>query len=400
MSKFDAQKIAIGWMASEIDGVLFSRKRQELLIDYTYFCLKDNLKFSCEPSEVNKSVVQLKLAIFSLLFKPDYAYAQYWLVKKLFPSFENFSHQDAVDIGEHFDNIIKHIDDYLKNPYGKNYLNYTKKYIAPFIIIKEISNYQKDLSPVVHSPEKLRTWMMETYDNLIRKNRSRVWTATIRALIFIFLTKISLAFLIEMPYDQYLRGSIDYLPLMVNILMPPILMFLAGLSVKTPPPRNREVVSRAIDNIIVYQKIDTKPYFIGLTKKSALEKFFNVLYFIFNLAIVAGVVYFLRRVGFNVVSIGLFFIFVSAVSFFAFRIRNIATELVMKISRENLIVSVVEFVFLPFILIGKYLSAAITKSNPFTITLDYLIEAPLKSIIKISNSWLRFIRQKKDDIDI
>jgi hypothetical protein len=61
---------------------------------------------------------------------------------------------------------------------------------------------------------------------------------------------------------------------------------------------------------------------------------------------------------------------------------------------------VVEFVFLPFILIGKYLSAAITKSNPFTITLDYLIEAPLKSIIKISNSWLRFIRQKKDDIDI
>ena len=72
----------------------------------------------------------------------------------------------------------------------------------------------------------------------------------------------------------------------------------------------------------------------------------------------------------------------------------------MQVFRENMIVSVIEFVFLPFILIGKFLSAVITKSNPFTITLDFLIEAPLKTIIKISNSWFRFIKQKKDDIDM
>jgi hypothetical protein len=71
----------------------------------------------------------------------------------------------------------------------------------------------------------------------------------------------------------------------------------------------------------------------------------------------------------------------------------------MQVTRENILVSIVEFVFLPFILIGKILSNVITKSNPFTITLDFLIEAPLKSIIKITNSWLRFIRQKKEDLD-
>lgn len=396
----DIQKTIFNWMACEVDELLFGRKDQDLLIDYTYFCLKDNIKYDSHSYHEKEHEVQLKLAILTLVFKPDYSYAQFWIIKKMFPDFTNFSLERAKEIGVHFDNILSQTEKVFKNSYGKDYLSYVKKHIAPFILIKELPAYQSNLSNLFGDSNRFKDTLINVYDNLLQKTQEKVWRGTIRALIFIFLTKISLAFLIEMPYDQYIKGSIDYLPLMVNIGLPPLLMLFAGLSVKTPPSKNRQMVGNAITNLIIYQKIDSKPFYIGRKKLSALDTFFNVLYIIFNIAIIIGVILFLFKIGFNIVSISLFFIFVSAVSFFAFRIRNIALELMIQNHRDNIFISIVEFVFLPFILIGKLLSAALTKSNPFTITLDFLIEAPLKTILKITNSWFKFIRQKKDDLGI
>ena len=396
----DITKTVFSWMACEIDELLFGRHNQELLIDFTYSCLKDNLKHYSPNHHPKEQEIQLKLAILTLIFKPDYSYAQFWLIQKMFPDFKNFSLERAREIGFHFDNIVEQVQKIFKNKYSKDYLSYTKKHIAPFILIKELPNHPANLQDLPNDPLKFSNALMNIYDALLKQTQEKVWRGTIRALIFIVLTKISLAFLIEMPYDQYIAGAINYLPLMVNIGLPPILMLFAGLSVKTPPINNRQMIHNAINNLIVYQKIDSKPFYIGLKRKSSLDIFFNSLYIAFNMAIIFAVIALLRKIGFNIVSISLFFIFVSAVSFFAFRIRNIALELMIQTHKDNFIVSVVEFVFLPFILIGKMLSAALTHSNPFTITLDFLIEAPLKSILKIINSWLKFISQKKEDLDI
>ena len=396
----ELQKTIFSWMASEIDELLFCRKRQELLIDFAYHCLKDNIKFISGHINHKEVEIQLKLAIFSLVYKPDYSYAQFWLIKKIFPEFENFNQEKAREIGLHYDNILLQIEKVFKNPHAKDYMSYAKRHIAPFILISNLPHYQKNLTSLEHDPEKLKNWLMDIYDNLLFQTKEKVWRGTIRALIFIFFTKISLAFLIEMPFDQLLKGSISYIPLVINICLPPVLMFFAGISMKVPPPKNRLIVTKAISNLLIYEKIDEKPFYVGFRKRSVLDIIFNILYFIFNLAIVFGVIVLLRKIDFNFVSIALFFFFVSAVSFFSFRIRNIALELLMQTNRDNFFVSIIEFVFLPFILIGKYLSAVITKSNPFTITLDFLIEAPLKTILKIANSWMRFIRQKKDDLDL
>ncbi len=396
----DASKIIIGWMACEIDELLFCHKRQELIVDFAYNCLRENLQFGPGNFNQKEIEIQLKLAILTLVFKPDYNYAQFWLTKKIFPEFSNFNLTQAQEIGFHFENIISQINKVFKNIHSKDYLLYAKRQIAPFILIKELPNYQSNLTAISKDPIKLRDALVDVYDSLLMKTRDKVWRGTIRAFIFIFLTKISLAFIIEMPFDQYLRGSIDYIPLIINIGFPPVLMFLSGISVKTPPSSNHQIVINAINNLITYQRIDSKPFYIGIKHRSTGEKIFDFLYLVFNFGIVIGVILLLRKIGFNFVSILLFFTFVSAVSFFAFRIRNVALELLMRVSRDNFLVSLIEFVFLPFILIGKIISSAITKSNPFTITLDFLIEAPLKTIIKISNSWLRFVRQKKEDLDI
>ncbi|MDO8444051.1 MAG: hypothetical protein Q7S80_00925 [bacterium] len=72
----------------------------------------------------------------------------------------------------------------------------------------------------------------------------------------------------------------------------------------------------------------------------------------------------------------------------------------MKRSRDDALTSTLEFIFLPFIRIGRYLSDRIAAFNPFILALDFLIEAPLKSIIKITNLWFKFINTKKEDLEL
>lgn len=398
--QYDNQKIIISWLAAEIDEILYNHKPQGLLVDFAYESLKNNLRSSTPEFFQRESELQLKLAIKTLIYKPDFSDVQYWVAKKIYPKFNQFTLEEAKGIGLHFDEFLFQIEKIFNSPFRKEYLVYAKKNIAPFLLIKELPNHQNNLEIYKNQPQILHVWLMDIYDSLLIKTQDKVWRGTIRALIFILITKISLAFLIEVPYDRVFEGGVGYFPLMLNILVPPALMFLSGISIVKPSLKNRQIVSGMINNLIFYQRLDDKPFFINPHRKSGLELFFDTLYFLLNLAILTGVVYLLIRIGFNILSIFLFFLFVSAVSFFSFRIRSIALELSVHRNRDNFFVSTIEFLFLPFVLIGKILSAAISKNNPFIITLDFLIEAPLKSIIKLTNFWLKFVRQKKDDIDV
>lgn len=398
--QYDHQKIIIGWMAAEIDEILYNHRRQELIIEFAYQSIKDNLRSNVPEIFRRESELQLKLAIITLLFKPDYSYVQYWVAKKIYPDFNNFTLEKAREIGSHFEEFLYKIEKVFNSPFKRDYLIYVKKNLAPFLLIKELPNYQNNLELYKSQPQVLHIWLMDIYDHQVLRARDKVWRGTIRALIFILITKISLALLLEIPYDRLFQDGISYFPLFINILVPPALMFFSGLSIVRPSLKNREVVSDMVNNLIFYQRVDNKPFFINPRRKSGVELFFDFLYFILNIAILFAVVYFLDKIGFNALSIILFFFFVSAVSFFSFRIRNIALELSAHRLRENFFISTIEFLFLPFVQIGKILSAAISKTNPFILTLDFLIEAPLKSIIKLTNSWLRFIKQKKEDIDV
>lgn len=400
LKKYETQKVLLDWLAIDIDEVLTNRRSSNQLIEFTYESIKHNIK-KVDNSELTKEeIITVKLVILTLLYKPDYAYAQRWLLKRLYPETEKFDQQTALETSKHFDKYYFACENIIRHPLRKKITSYLKRNIAPFILIRNIAYYEKDLSQFLENPKKLANSLMLIYGELVKKMRQKVWRATFRSLIFIFLTKISLAFLIELPVDKYFKNGLNLLPFLINIILPPLLMLFSGISVRMPSLKNRQLVSSQIYNLITNSKIEAKPLIIDFSEHSSLEKIFNFFYFLINLAIVVAVVFFLRQIGFSIINLTLFFIFVSAVSFFSFRIRNIVLELNMRSDRENIIVSLVDLIFLPFVQIGKLLSAVLTKSNPFIITLDYLIEAPLKTIIHVFNSWFKYIRKKKEDIDL
>ncbi|MFA5927289.1 MAG: hypothetical protein WCT32_04355 [Patescibacteria group bacterium] len=400
-NKMEVQKIVIEWLACEINEVFTPLHENDLLIDYAYEALKDNLKTEGTAISPEENELQLKIAIHTLVLKPDIALLQYWTIKRLYSNWQTMTVEETKSFARSFDPYFNKVEQAINHPLKTRYYQYIKRNIAPFILLRSLFIAKSPTATQFKAnPSSLRSSLMSVYDSLIEEGRKKVWRGTIRALIFICMTKLSLALIIEAPIDRYLAGEVDYLSLTINLTLPILLMLFSGTFVKSPPAKNRLVVSEAISNLMIKDKISDKPFHLTKSRESSSENAFNTVYSLFTVVILVGVIWFLRYLHFNLVSIVLFFLFVSAVSFFSFRIRNIALELAMKRSRDDALTSTLEFIFLPFIRIGKAISERLARANPFILALDFLIEAPLKSIIKIMNSWWRFLSSKKEELEV
>jgi len=400
-TKHELQKIIVDWMSVEIDFFLKPHPENDFLIDYSYSILRKNLSLEDSRVTEEENEIELKAIVYSLLLKPDLSQIQWWVINKLYPDWKTADKEELKKFGRSFDPYFNKIDHYINHPNRHRYNIYVKKNIPPFLVLRAaLITGNLDTVKILDEPGRLHSLAMDVYTTMVQSVRKKVVQATIRSFIFIFLSKISLAFIVEVPYDKWTAGSVNTLSLMINIIMPPALMFISGIFIKSPPKKNYLVVSETISSILFKDKIDAKTFFLVEKKKPRLFEAFNIAYSAMSVIIVGLSLWMLISLDFNIVSIFLFYFFISVVSFFAFRIRNIALELAMKRSRDDAVTSVIELAFLPFIRIGRYLSGQISRFNPFILFLDFLIEAPLKTIIKLINSWYRFIGTKKDEIEL
>jgi hypothetical protein len=396
----DLVKMVIDWLSCEIDNVLRPEYENDILLNYTYNMLKPNLDLTSSRVSEFDNEVQLKISIYILLLKPDYPLVQFWALKTVYSDWDTKTTDEMKKIARSFDPYYNKIDRALNHPLRKNYLSFTKRYIAPFVVLRSVLVSQGlNIEKIKSKPGMLFDMMMSEYENLVQKGRSKVWRGTMRALFFILMTKVTLAFIIEAPFDRMIAGKVDYLSLIINVSLPPILMFIAGTFVKSPPKKNYILVANAIASMLSKGKIEDKPFSLIRPKNSSSFLIFNLFYSLLTLSILAAVIWLLVYLRFNIVSIFFFFFFVSVVSFFSFRIRNIALELAMKRTKDDAITSIVELIFLPFIRIGRAVSDKFAAFNPLILFLDFIIEAPMKTIIKILNSWFKFVNTKKEELE-
>jgi hypothetical protein len=93
----------------------------------------------------------------------------------------------------------------------------------------------------------------------------------------------------------------------------------------------------------------------------------------------------------------IFFFFITAVSFFGYRITQISKEYVVK-EKESVLTPVIDFFMMPLVSVGKWLSSEISKINVLLFVFDFLIEAPFKVLFEVIEEWISFIRKRKEDI--
>lgn len=380
----------------EIEEKLVFDPLPQVLINYVFETLSERIDFE-EPDSKVKSI-QIYIAVERGFGKNSDGLIAYKLLKTLIPDW--FKREAQVEsLRNNFFGTLSYIESQLNYPLSPFLKREVIFLSPPFNMIREMINaYQEDFVDLISDREKLEVSVRTLLENLYKETKDKLSRASVRSIIYIFLTKIVIGILLELPIDLFF-GKVNYLALGVNLSFPPLLMFLLNLDVDLPGEEN---TGKMIDTINDYfyeeEKAEVKTI-SSLSKHQKISAIFGIFYLVMFVVTFGGVIWILTKLGFNPVSQVIFLFFLSVVSFFAYRVRGIAKDFsLQKEERESLLSSFKDFIFLPVIKVGQWLSSKIASINILSFILDFIIEAPLKVFLEVIEEWIHFIKEKKEEI--
>ena len=389
----------ISTCAAEIEEKLVPDTKREAFINFIFQYYRDKVFLKDEDDETKE--IQVYIAVHRAFAKSDNDLIRYELLKLSYPDLLKKTWMDLNDETSAIYTQLTDINTHLSHEIGSKMTRAIKKEIAPFLIMQDIYESKPDEFVSILEDEK----QLEHHVDVICKKRyeeigKKLARAGVRSVIYIFLTKMVFAIGLEYPFDKYIVGEFNYIALGINTLFPPILMAMA-LAGNSPPGQDntKRVIARIKE--IVYQE-STGDQRISLTLKTpkmnpVLSIAFSILYVVAFLLVFGSIVWLLTLLKFNLASMAIFIFFVTVVVFFAYRVRQLGREYILR-RRESLLSPIVNFFLLPILNVGKWLSNEVAKINVLIAFFDFVIEAPFKAIFGIFEEWFSFMRSKKEEI--
>ena len=342
------------------------------------------------------------VAIEKVFGKSDHAYLRYHLFTTFYKTLNSYSERELQALVVKLPAIFKKIDDMVANPYVDNLIKFTRKQLPPFLILFAlIKNKSNELQTILTNKEKLWNEVDQTCRDKYQQLGTRIRILAVRSFIYILLTKMIFAIILEIPVSNYFYGEVSRNAIIINSIFPPILMVIILSFFKIPGEENtRKIYHRLIDIINEDKIFETRVAFVP--KKSAPKRpiliFGFTIFYTFTFLVTLSLIYEgLTYIQFNLVSQAIFIFFVSVVTFFSYRIRQITKELRLE-EKPSILSPVVDFFFMPLLALGKFFSSEIAKLNFFIFIFDFIIEAPFKLIFEVVEEWISFVRKRKEEI--
>ncbi len=392
----------IGIASCEIEECLVPHGKENAIVNFAREVMEEKIKIqeriAIRP-ELAKELIYV--AVLKILNKADLDMIRYRLFITKHPEWTMAPSETTFrKMALAMDEIVSDIDKIVNHRYAENFIKAVKKNRAYLAILQEVMFANpKDLERIFSHHYRIEDAVKETCVKKYRDAQAKLQRSAVRSIIYIFITKVILALIIELPFDKYIVGSINYFALGVNILFPPVLMALAVISVNVPSKKNTELIVAGIKDML-YGQYGKQ---IEIKKPAPRKSFFLTIFRLFYIAVFivsfGGIILLLRNLGFNAVSIALFLFFLSVVSYFAIRIRQNARELMVIQKKEGLLSFVTDLFMMPILQVGQWLSTKMSSLNVFVYVLDFIIEAPFKTFVDIFEEWIYYINEEKAKIE-
>lgn len=377
-----------------------SAQTQSNLTFFIYQVLRNKVKI--EGLKEDQKDAYFLVAIEKVFGKSDQSYLRYHLFVTFYKALSDYSDNELSSIAPKLPAIFKKIDDLANNPYVDNLVKFTRKQLPPFLILFSlIKNKPTELNTILTDRERLWNEVDQKCREKYQKLGGRVRTLAVRSFIYILLTKMLFAVILEVPISNYLYGEVNNEAIIINSIFPPILMIMILGFFKIPGEDNtRKIYNRIIDIVDEDKSFETKVAFFPkkTTPKRPMLIFGFTVFYSLTFLITFSLIYEgLKYIGFNLVSMIIFVFFVSVVSFFSYRIRQITKEFKLD-EKASFLSPVVDFFFMPLLSMGKFFSSEIAKLNFFIFIFDFIIEAPFKLIFEVVEEWISFVKKRKEEI--
>src|SRR3989344_434100 len=263
--------------------------------------------------------------------KSDKAYQRYHLFATFYKRLQEYSQLEVQEFSTKLPEIFQKIDKIIKSPYVDNLARFCKKQIPPLLILFEVL-IKKPIESATILQNKSKLWSEVDYTCREKYQHvgSRLKTLAVKAFIYIFLTKMILALVLEFPASLYFYKEVNSFAIIVNTIFPPLLMLFIVLFFRTPGVENsKRIQQRIIEVIDADKSFENQISYIprkARIRRPILVFGFTVFYsltFLITLFLIYEVLSLLK---FNLISQTIFIFFVSVVTFFSYRIKQIVNE--------------------------------------------------------------------------
>ncbi len=279
---------------------------------------------------------------------------------------------------------------------------FVRRQMPPLILLRDIYFYKPvNFRQVVGSQELFEKEAAEVLDIQLEQMSGKIATAGVRSIIYVFLTKMILAFGLEVPFEIFFYGHLNKLPLALNLIFPPVLMWLTTMQIRLPGKKERENLIHRTWYIM--ENFDSLKDEEDILKDSDGNGshglgywIFTVLYFVFFVGVFWAIYFVLGEIGYTFFSKLIFIFFLTIIAFFAYRISQIAKVYSWKGSGSQS-ASFFEIISLPILAIGSRLSIGLSKLNFLAFAFDFVLEAPFKIILGFVDDWVQFLSVKKEE---
>jgi hypothetical protein len=390
-------------LSCEIEERLSPNSRREAFTNFVYQIMKPKIA----PFDLNDEMerdIQVYIAVEKAFGHSDIPLIKYHLLKLMIPEITAISWKNSERILPNFIDVYKQIQHSINHPFTDKTRNAVRKHIPPFLILRDIfQENSTGITSILTDDKKLKYSVDELCRKRYSESRGKLRRTAVRSFIYILLTKVVFALIIEIPYDYYIAKTISYIPIAINVLFPPLFMTLIILTVNIPGDDNTKKMFQLIRDIITIDPVEdvSKAVIVGRKSKSKgiiFSTLFTGLYLLTYFITFGGIIYLLSQMHFNPVSQTIFIFFLTLVTFFAFRVIQITQEYRV-VENESFFTPIFDFFFLPVIRVGQWLSGEVlSKFNVLIIFFDLIIEMPFKAIVEVFDEWVKFMKIKKDEI--
>lgn len=297
---------------------------------------------------------------------------------------------------DHFIATNQQIDTLFSSPTTEKLYRYVDRRGAPFRVLRQMIEHDDTLASQLEHPDtflsKFETQVMNDYKLI----NGRINRGIIKSVIFLVITKVIVGIALEVPYDYLVHGAILWVPLLINLAFPPLYMIMLRMTLMLPGRANTERLSQQVEHIL-YGEPSRQ-----LERCRSVASFgigYNIAYAMAFVIVFGGIGFWLwQSFGFELLHLAIFFLFLSGASFLGFRLSRMIREIEAVDSNQNAITTVRDFLYMPFVVVGRYMSDKYAKVNLVALTLDMLIELPLKTILRLIRQWSAFIGSKQDQL--
>jgi len=388
-------------IAVEIEDMLVDTEREKGLASFLFDRVSPAIRVNGMEMDAATLRLQIYIACYRTLIKADDEIIGYKLLRAFLPEWltPQAWMTDSRPIAERLVAVERRIKLQLRHPLSLRFQRAVKPWaVALNVLTESLTRKPEKTVTMLQRPEEVKTAVSQVIDEKYAAAKTRVRRATVRATLYLFLTKMVLALVLEAPTEWYMYNELRFKALAVNLLFPPITMFLVGLFIRLPGQDNTEKIHSALNELLSegtpgVRTVSAPPRRSPFAKTALL-----LTYFLTFLITFGGIVLILNWLSFTWISELIFVFFLCLVSFFAYRIRMGAREFTVVDNKVTLWTTVVDFFSIPILRAGRVLSTSISRLNIFLFFFDFIFEAPYKIFLSILEEWFAYAKEKKDEL--